>query len=159
MKQNIAQLLKLKARIAGELREATTLCQTFNSQNQAVEQKTPADFFTKKERLQANLISVKMIIASLNRPIMDKLILLPELKGQIEFYKTLNVFQGKKAERDVWSGTRETIETTYVAHISYDVQQAKIKELKVQINNLQDEIDAFNAMTSVEVDDSLVDLD
>ncbi len=154
MKINLAQLLKFKARLSGKLKELNQQLNVHNSQ--AENELVPLDEINKRrDNVSEKLIETKVMIAQLNAPIMDKLILLPELKGELVFFKGLNTFEGEKSVRD-WE-TDTTAKVKYVAFVNRMAQQSAVNHLEKSINQLQDEIDAYNGITTVEVPDDFLD--
>jgi hypothetical protein len=154
MQINLAQHLKLKARLSGKLKEMNQQLTSHNSQ--AENELIPLTEINKRrDNVSEKLIQAKVMIAQLNTPIMEKLILLPELKGELVLYKGLNTFEGERSSRD-WE-TSEMVKVKYVAFVNREAQQSAVDHLEKSINKLQDEIDAYNGMTTVEVPDDFLD--
>ena len=157
VKISLAQLLKHKARLAGELKEATTLFTSYNSQVEGPDARPVAQYWERVDKLSARLIKVKLLIAKANVPVLDKLVNLPELKGTLVTMQGLNVFEGEKEDR--YSLRSEAVTRKYVAFIGHEHQTKNVKDLKDLINATQDQLDAFNAMTFIEVPEDLMSLD
>lgn len=97
--------------------------------------------------LVAQLAETKAAIAAANTAIQPQLHLHAELRSLCTFYDSIPTDAGVYDERGY--GPNSVVERTKIATISaIDVATQKSK-LQTQINELQDQIDAFNATTKV----------
>jgi hypothetical protein len=93
------------------------------------------------------LISLKAKIQKATAPIAEKLIELAELKGEISFYQSLNTKSGI-VERDNWDNDKVVTEE-WKAYFDQDAVDDILRTIQTKIENLQDEIDEYNASTSI----------
>jgi len=145
---NIAKALKVKNRIAGELAQLRALFATENSRREDSASKVDRwQILDNAEKLQADLVSIKARIARASAPIAEKLAQLSEAKSQLAFVNTLLVKE--HAERIyAGPGVPERV-LQWNACLGQLEKLEKEKAIQAQINNLQDEIDEFNASTVI----------
>ena len=144
---NLAQALKQKNRLAGEIARGREIVQRENSrkESQAARADVRAVFEANVARSR-ELADFKGAIAAANagvvtgaRGIYGKLNLQAELRGLIAFVKGLNL------SRD------EATRTVYVATITRDEVDRLVAAYQAEIEQLQDEIDEFNATTRITI--------
>jgi hypothetical protein len=146
---NLAQALKQKNRLAGEIARAREIVQRENSRKES--QAARADVravFDQSVAQSRELAAFKGAIAAANagvvsgdRGIYGKLNLQAELRGLIAFLKALNTLEGEVVEH----GGYNAIRTNYVAAIARDEVDRLVAVYQAEIERLQDEIDEFNA--------------
>ena len=85
------------------------------------------------------------------RGIYGKLNLQAELRGLIAFVKGLNTKEGAELERVGFLSRDEATRTVYVATITRDEVDRLVAAYQVEIEQLQDEIDEFNATTRITI--------
>ena len=151
---NIARALKQKNRIVGEMNKAFAVIQKHNMFSRKVgddvvngkEEAVKAAFASYLE-LTTALIEIKAKIQAASAPIAAKLVALAEQKSLLGQFAAIPVKEGVAYES---GGFRA--ETTAMDYLSV-IGEAEIQELsklsQEQINNLQDEIDEFNATTQI----------
>jgi hypothetical protein len=154
---NIAKALKVKNRIVGQMAHNANRLNTLNS----IEVRTlslPWEDYQKKilaireetfNVLIPKLIRLKTAIQKANAGISDKLVELQEAKGILSFWKGLPEKEGFFASN--YSDNNELNEWKCAISPS-EIEQEK-KKVQDLINNLQDEIDAYNSVTKVEFED------
>lgn len=143
----IAKALKIKNRLAGELNRIKGLIERENSQllanfNEYKMKELSESFYNTK----ADLIRLKAKIQMKTAPISEKLIAIAEAKDEMSFFQSLDTKDGE------FIVTRYGVEpntTVYKAHYTQDDVDKKVVEIQAQIDNLQDEIDEYNATTSI----------
>ena len=84
-----------------------------------------------------------------DRGIYGKLNLQAELRGLISFLKGLNTKEGEGVERVGFLSRDEASRTVYVATITRDEVDRLVATYQAEIEQLQDEIDEFNATTRI----------
>ncbi len=151
----LTQALKQKNRLAGEISRAREIVQRENSRKQT--QPVRADVravFDEMVIRSRELASLKGAIAAANAGVLDGdrgiyagLNLQAELRGLIVFLKTLNTKEGEELERVGFLSRDEAARTIYVATIARDEVDRLIAAHQAEIEQLQDEIDAFNVNT------------
>jgi len=148
--------LKLKNRIAGELRKQQEIFTRENSRrSDSVSTVDREALWLNIARLYDELVTVKSEIAKANVPIYSKITKMAELKGQISFLGNLNTREGEELVRIGFAGEAGTKTYTWTSHFNRQACDAKIDLIQAEINTLQDEIDEHNASTFVEIDFAL----
>lgn len=146
----IAKALKVKNRLAGELNRIKNLIQRDNSKPEyanpgfdriKMEELAESFYKTKNE-----LIKLKAKIQKKTAPIADKLIAIAEAKDEIEFFKSLDTRAGIEV---VHTFGKESKNVLYHAFYTQGDVDQKLVEIQNQIDTLQDEIDEYNASTSI----------
>jgi hypothetical protein len=146
MKLNKA--LKIKNRKAGEINRLRSLIQRENSKKvQNYNGVKVANLANLYHNEMSELISLKAKIQKATAPIAEKLIELSELKGEIVFYQSLNTKSGI-VERDNWDNDKVVTEE-WKAYFDQDAVDDNLRIIQIKIENLQDEIDEYNASTSI----------
>ena len=143
----IAKALKLKNRLAGELNRIKGLIERENSRleksfdSEKMENLSKSFYETK-----ANLIQLKAKIQMKTAPIAEKLIAMAEAKDEMKFFQSLPTTDGE-VEKSHYSGDKPIL--VYKAHYTQNDVDNKVIEIQAQIDALQDEIDEYNASTSI----------
>jgi len=155
----ISKALKLKNRLAGEIGRLKTLIQTSNVVKNGVEREHDVvKNIDDLNKTVASLIDVKTAIAlgntgrmattqAINDNNHKSIFAMAELKGLIEFYKSIPTTHGKVTEGSFMRG--DPIEATYDAAIRAKEVEKRVKELQSRIDDLQDSVDAYNASTDL----------
>jgi hypothetical protein len=157
---NIAQALKNKNRIVGEMNKLFSFVEKHNveskksgsERNPKSSGATPAavlETFQKYLELSLKLTGVKTAIQVASSPIAGKLVALAETKSLLTKVGGIPVRESVSIEGGYG---KETYEVEYTSAITEKMQIDKAAELQKTINDLQDEIDAFNATTQVHLD-------
>lgn len=154
---NLAQALKHKNRLAGEIARAREIIQRENSRKE--NQATRADvraIFDRAVAQSRELAAFKGAIAAANagvvageQGIYGKLNLQAELRGLITFLKGLDTKEGEEVERVGFLPRDEAIRTIFVVTIARDEVDRLVASFQLEIEKLQDEIDEFNATTRI----------
>ena len=156
---NLAQALKQKNRLAGEIARGREIVQRENSrkESQAARADVRAVFEANVARSR-ELADFKGAIAAANagvvtgaRGIYGKLNLQAELRGLIAFVKGLNTKEGAELERVGFLSRDEATRTVHVATITRDEVDRLVAAYQMEIEQLQDEIDEFNATTRITI--------
>jgi len=156
----LSKALKLKNRLAGEITKLKLTIQTHNSVRKG---KTPDNefevraLFVKLEQRIDELVLVKTAIAVANAGVVPgpnqavydasnfkRIFLLAELKGEIEFLRTIDTKHGVFNEGYAAGGMAQ-YEVTYEAAFRERDISAMVGEIQKRIDDVQDGIDAFNA--------------
>lgn len=158
MKLTLRKALQKKNKLVGE---ATRIRQLIAKSNQTlyiiretdgVEDKVVStapkyDIKELMKQLQATvdgLVSLKTTIAKANVAIYEKIYRMSELKNEINQIRSLNTRDGRNED---YNGK---VTVTEVVYDELWVDE-KVKQLEEEIEKLQDEIDEFNAKTTIEV--------
>ena len=145
---NISQALKQKNRLAGEVALLRSVIAANNRRpaNDKPEfdiQKLLADLMEKTERLAR----IKAAIARANLAVLDDLNLLAELRGHTLWFGAIPNHRG--SDDTAYSSLNTRL---YDAQLGPADILAKIIELKARIDEVQDRLDAHNAVTAVNFD-------
>lgn len=149
----LAKIMKVKNRLAGRLAETTQEISYNNSV--LLEQQGQVNveaLVALRDSIANALVALKSLHYKANFEVQEKIYLLGEKKAEIGLYKGLSTRCGK--ERHDYQNT--TVE--YVVSINNDAKKVKIKQLEVEIDKLQDEIDEFNTVKKVEVPNEILAL-
>ena len=145
-KINLAKALKFKSRIINEIND---LEKTIKSNNSTVVGSNNdfdvKDLYEELNSQRELLRSLKIEIQKANMGMFDKMIKIGELKAHITFLKSINTESGKVP---LSRYSQEIVEKEAVFS-ALDIKN-KIKEAQNNINDLQDEIDDYNATTYIQ---------
>ena len=143
----IAKALKVKNRLAGEVRRLEEIVRRENSRKASEFNKDKvASKLEELTDVRVELIQLKAKIQRKTAPIADKLIRLAELKGEIEFFQSLDTKEGTFAENQYSNPVREV---EFKAYYNRDAIDDIVVNLQNQIAELQDEVDEYNATTDI----------
>jgi hypothetical protein len=154
---NIAQALKTKNRLVGEMNKQLSFVEKHNVSSRragtpvatrpaAVTPANISEAFATYLDLAQKLIDTKTAIQTASSPIAGKLVALAETKAMLAKVNAIPVREDVVTESGYG---KESYEVEYTSVITEKMQIAKSEELQGLINQLQDEIDAFNATTQV----------
>lgn len=146
---NIAQALKEKNRIAGEIAKIERKIQSSNRYVGEAKKFDTVELGKKLVSERAKLVALKTRIAVANVGIARELVELAEAKAQLKFLNSLEHYVGLSEEKGT-SGYGE-FEKEIVTYSQISVQDLEkfTDEAQKLVNDLQDKVDAFNATTSV----------
>ena len=148
-KVTIARALKEKNRVAGRLAKARDLVNKENSKDKKVPRGiNVSEIYALAKVLRDRLIAIKSAIAEANEPIVSKIIELDEIKSEIAYLNGLNVKEGKFIETNY--GSRIELEIDVI--ISKQEVLDAVAALQARADQLQDELDEFNASTRIEIE-------
>ena len=151
MKINLAQALKEKNRLAGEITNMWNLVQRENScwenHTRCIDiRETLETIGTYTEKL----IELKTKIGKANKDNLENMYSLEELKSKI------SKLDGINTEEDVkYIGMQETIKMVRTVEIQESEILKMKKELQIECNRLQDALDSYNVRTTIEFDTPL----
>jgi hypothetical protein len=148
VKVNLAKALKNKNRLVGEVKKVQEIILRENSREiTSTSQVDVPEKVKLMNELIDRLIDIKSKITAANIGVYPKLAEMSECKSLMEYYSVVNTRDGKITSRG-YNGTEETI---YVASIKQPDVDAIRDTLQKRINNLQDEVDDYNATTYIEI--------
>ena len=145
---NLSQALKLKNRLAGELVRQNQILQRENARRSDSKSNVDCNsVWTEILRLSDQLGELKGKITQANVGIYPMLERMAELKSRISFVQGLP----KREDEEVQFIGRDQEKLTYQwsSFITQEKSDQMVKELQEQINNLQDQVDAYNATNEV----------
>jgi peptidoglycan hydrolase CwlO-like protein len=145
---NLAQALKQKNRLAGELVRQQQILQRENvRRNDSVSTVERQAVYNKITDLSEQLGTLKGKITQSNVNIYPALERLAELKAHISFLQSLPKREGEEVSfvgRD-----QEKLVYTWNSFINQENCDERVAELQEKINSLQDQVDTYNAITVI----------
>jgi hypothetical protein len=154
---SLAKALSIKNRLAGRLSQARSNIETYNSVlagQRDAEGRATVDVRAEYERLlmlQEALVTVKAAIQRANAPVYEDVLRLAEKKALIQL---LNGLSTKHGSEPGFNG----VEYRYVATITKPEVLELVRRLEAEIDKLQDKLNQYNAATTVEVPQHVLDL-
>jgi hypothetical protein len=146
----LAKALKKKNQLAGEIRRLETLITNENVKTGTNVSHFNVDgLYVALELTHAALWEYKAAIARANVPIALQMAKQSELKAQIAFLRGLDVHEGLEPPTVSFRGTTGE-PVLYKATLTKRFVEDKVVSLEQEIEKIQDELDAFNATTSIE---------
>ena len=153
MKITLAQALKEKNRLAGEIARAWTFIQTENSKREDIRRVVDVEETYKKIKLYTEkLIELKAKIGVANAGNLERIYRMEEYKSALARLERIG-----SDETSVFQKLTESTYKEYKRKVVFTASQ--ILEMREQIqmecNRLQDEMDAFNATAKIEFESPL----
>jgi hypothetical protein len=146
---NLAQALKQKNRLAGELVRQQQILQRENARrSDSVSKVDRSDVWEQALSLSNELGELKGKITQANVNIYPALERMAELKARVGFIQGLQKREGPEVTfvgRD-----QEKVEYQWDSFINQEKADEMVAELQEQINDLQDQVDEYNATTQIE---------
>jgi hypothetical protein len=146
---NLAQALKTKNRLAGELNRLQGILRRENARrNDSVSTVDCSKVWEDMVKTSKELGEIKAKICRANIDIYPKLERMAESKSSIAFLGTLPIREGEEVAETYVSGV---VPRTYqwISFITRETADAIALDLQKQIEALQDEIDRYNATTEI----------
>jgi adenine C2-methylase RlmN of 23S rRNA A2503 and tRNA A37 len=140
---NLTKALKHKKKLVKQADDMYVRFSKFNSNQKDSVGYDPEQAYNEWVRLTNDLINLKTKIHIANAGIADKIFKLGELKSMATKLRGIDTKEG--IVKDRYSDV--TIE--YVAYMNLFDRDTKVKELEEQIETLQEEIEAYNALTMI----------
>ena len=140
---NIKQALKKKNKLIGKIRITKLRLRKYNMYQENLERPyDPRALLKELEDLTKELIDLKSRIADANRPIQKQIYRLSELKGLCA------ELGGLSCEKQYSYESRE-VTVLKVPVIELQEKDQMVLSLELEIENIQDELDHFNHVTTV----------
>ena len=140
---NLTKALKHKKKLVKQADDMYVRFSKFNSNQKDSVGYDPEQAYNEWVRLTNDLINLKTKIHIANAGIADKIFKLGELKSMATKLRSIDTKEG--IVKDRYSDV--TIE--YVAYMNLFDRDTRVKELEAQIETLQEEIEAYNALTMI----------
>ena len=146
MKMSLARALKERSRLAGKLKRDFDILNKENSVIAGSERSFDLKaVFAECRELHERLVALKRAIAAANAPIAGKLAEMDEVKSMISYLREVDTTVGYKQRG--YGEEKVCMEVVLgAAELS-----AEAERLQTRAEELQDELDEFNALTEVEV--------
>jgi hypothetical protein len=143
---NLTKALKTKKKLVKQVDEAYTRFLAFNSHEAGMSTPYNAEeAFNAWLDLTKQLIDLKTKIQLANAPIAEKIFRLGELKNLSSRMRNVDVKEGMHRDRYTNDGTQ----IEYVAFMNLVAKDKQVKQWEAEIEALQEEIEAFNAITKI----------
>lgn len=147
---NIAKALKVKNRLAGDLSKLQEVARRENSRRNDNPSQIDVDkIFGVLKQTSETLARLKASISRASAPIADKLAFLTELKNYINWVSCLPTREGE--EKVSYGHSSEIAVYNWTAYLNRQNLDLEIESIQIKINALQDEIDEFNASTTIDL--------
>ena len=140
---NLTKALKHKKKLVKQIDEMYIRFSKFNSVEKGSVGYDAGEAFENWINLTDQLVDLKTKIHIANAGIADKIFKLGELKNMAA--KLRNVSTQEGTVKDRYADTT----SEYVVHMNLFAKDSKIKEIEEQIETLQEEIEAYNALTMI----------
>jgi hypothetical protein len=149
---SIAKGLKVKNRIIGEINRLKQIAARENSRrSDSVSKIEVNEIFLDLTTEQSKLIEVKSQLAKASAPIAHLLAEISEKKDMIKWVGGLDTREGVETVRVYGAAPNEVKNLIWLAHVNQARQDAWVKEIQTRIDELQDEIDRYNAQTTFDL--------
>lgn len=149
MKMTLSRALRYKKRVVETIRVLENDIISSNSVIEGEERTVDISAsLAKREKMVDHLLSLKKVTQQFTLPIMHKILLIAELKSEAAFMQRIPTHSG--VIKPKYQGDQTL---TYFCTIRKDQKDQRITEIQDQIDVLQTEIDHYNAVTTIEVED------
>ena len=143
----IHKALKVKNRLTGELNKLKEVVNRENSRrNDNASKIDCSKVMSELLEVSNKLNRIKTAIAEANVGIYGSIDLMGELKNLISFYTCLDTREGEEV---AYLGGDQQTTFRYTAFLNKEEVELRIRALQNRINELQDKIDDYNAITDV----------
>jgi len=149
----LAKALKVKNRLAGKLKDLQDKATKFNvtdAQKQVFRTINLTEIWAELESTRDKLIDLKGKIAVATAGIAAKLQEMAEYKSQVTFFERLPVEEGVTEPPYGYNSTVPFQPVEIKSYIDEANRQSQIQFFKKRIEDLQDEVDTFNATTQID---------
>ena len=140
---NLTKALKHKKKLVKQIDEMFIRFSKFNSVEKGSIGYDPEQAYSEWGRLTQELIDLKTKIHIANVGIASKIFTLGEFKSMAAKLRNVSTQEGLVKDR------YSDVTNEYVAYMGLFFRDAAIKELEEQIESLQEEIEAYNALTEI----------
>jgi hypothetical protein len=143
---NLTKALKHKKKLVKQADEFYSRFANYNSSEvDTTPSYDPKDMFEGWIKTTDELVSLKGKIHKANGPIAEKIFRLGEIKNLISRLRGIDTKEGKIRNR--YSDNKDYVE--YTAYVSLIQKDLLIKNYEEELEQLQEEIEAFNAITKI----------
>jgi len=137
---SLSKALKVKSRLAGRFSKVSSTITAYNCTVDGRRAEVDVKELDKqRSALSAALIDLKTAIYEANKGIYLTINQLAEKKGEIDFLNSLDTKHGTESS---YQGTT----VTYVSAIQKQEVDKRVKQLEKEVDDLQDQIDQYNAL-------------
>ena len=147
---NLAKALKTKSRLVQKITQLQNDIQRHNSIPEDQERKIDVtSLMAELDAAIESLVQLKITIFVASTPVRETILRLAELKSRVSFLRGMDVYEGKGKDSDSYRFSDQDV----VFSVEYDViwQRDEIAKCEAMIDAMQDQLDAFNHKTEIEV--------
>ena len=149
----LSKCMKIKNRLSGRLNSVEQDIKNYNSSlEEQVGFVDVRKLYILRGEISKALVDLKTLIMKTNVPIQNAIIRLSEVKATISFISSIDTNEGIR--RHAYQNTT----TKYVAVVTKDEIDQRKTELEGEIDKIQDDLDAFNGSTKVNLPQTILDL-
>lgn len=146
----LIKALKIKNRVAGDLARAQEIFSRENSRRDDDSSKVDrTEAWNVISSKKAELIRIKTAITKANVGIYHALAEMEELKGMIRYVQLLDTREGEEVSYEGMNAQKVTY--VWTAQLNQEAVDGLITHYQNRLNELQDEVDEYNATTDVEI--------
>ena len=146
----LIKALKIKNRVAGDLARAQEIFRRENSRRDDDSSKVDrTEAWNVISSKKAELIRIKTAITKANVGIYHALAEMEELKGMIRYVQLLDTREGEEVSYEGMNAQKVTY--VWTAQLNQEAVDGLITHYQNRLNELQDEVDEYNATTDVEI--------
>jgi hypothetical protein len=143
---NLTKALKHKKKLAKQADEFYVRFQKYNSHNiERASDYSAEEMYTAWMTTISKLVDLKARIQIANGPIQHKIFRMAEIKGLVSRLRNIETREGTFTE----SSYTGTVSKTYEAFLNTVKKDQLVSDLESELETLQDEIEAFNAITKI----------
>lgn len=146
----LARALKLKNRLAGRLAKLDRDFENYNSLPAGTDRPDLKVLYAERNKLVSQLIDLKFALNAMNQPMQRIILELGEAKSLVALLTRTSTKHGKVVEG--YHGT----EIEYTALFRKGDIDREVRRLEVVIDQLQEQLDAFNHRTALGIDADLL---
>ena len=153
MKITLAQALKEKNRLAGEIARAWSWIETENSKREDIKRVVDVEETYKKIKLYTDkLVELKTKIGVANADNLERIYRMEECKSALARLDRINTYETSVFQKLTESTYKEFKRT--VVYTASQILEMR-EQLQKECNRLQDEMDAFNVATKIDFESPL----
>lgn len=150
MEMTLAKALKHKNRVAQKMARISDDIRTHNSILAVNDPEVDVTALDKmRQDLMEHLVALKTLIHRASNEIRDKIFRLAELRGSIQFYRSISTQHGKCPRHSFGGGDGFVEHKAVMRKESID---RLVIELETRIDEIQDQLDEFNVTTKISID-------
>ena len=143
----ISKALKLKNKMVAEYTDLLNKMVSSNSSDKSVKKNyNSKDLYTQVVAAQQEIVRLKTAIHKASSPVRSKIFEIGEVKNLLSYFNRMSTVEGIVKNRGYSAAT----EDEFVVDFNEVEKVALVKDLQERIENLQEELDSFNATTEVE---------
>lgn len=149
---SLAKALKLKNRLTGRIAQWTNDIKAYNSRQEGAEMIDVPRRFVERARFIEQLIDLKTAINQVNQPIQKTIYQLAERKALLAMLSEINTTHGAVIQY------HQQMPVQFVAQLRKEQLDQERLRIEQEIDTLQDELDRYNALTTLRVTADLLQL-